>query len=79
MSDVYSVGILLWEISSGRPPFYTEGEKYDIGLIYEISEGLREKPVPDTSITYIRLYTGKNIINFFFFIYSKYEFNKNCS
>ena len=23
-SDVYSVGILLWEISSGRPPFYIE-------------------------------------------------------
>lgn len=61
MSDVYSVGVLLWEISSGRPPFYTEGEKYDIGLIYEISEGLREKPVPDTSITCIKLYTGKNI------------------
>ncbi|GET58366.1 kinase-like domain-containing protein [Rhizophagus irregularis DAOM 181602=DAOM 197198] len=57
MSDVYSVGVLLWEISSGRPPFYTEGKKYDIGLIYEISEGLREKPVPDTSITYIKLYT----------------------
>ncbi|CAB4379727.1 unnamed protein product [Rhizophagus irregularis] len=57
MSDIYSVGVLLWEISSGRPPFYIEGEKYDIGLIYEISEGLREKPVPDTSITYIKLYT----------------------
>ena len=36
-SDVYSVGILLWEISSGHPPFYIEGEQNDVGLIYEIS------------------------------------------
>ncbi|RGB40299.1 kinase-like domain-containing protein [Rhizophagus diaphanus] len=57
MSDVYSVGVLLWEISSGRLPFYTEGEQYDISLIYEIIQGLREKPIPDTSITYVKLYT----------------------
>ncbi|PKC61859.1 kinase-like protein [Rhizophagus irregularis] len=56
MSDVYSVGVLLWEISSGRPPFYTEGEKYGIGLIYEISEGLREVPIPDTPSDYVSLY-----------------------
>ena len=31
-SDIYSVGVLLWEISSGRPPFYNES--YNIGLIY---------------------------------------------
>jgi serine/threonine protein kinase len=30
-SDVYSVGVLLWEISSGHPPF--EGESYDISLV----------------------------------------------
>jgi serine/threonine protein kinase len=59
MSDVYSIGVLLWEISSGRPPFYTEGEQYDVSLIYEIIQGIREKPIPDTSIAYIKLYTGK--------------------
>ncbi|CAB4379726.1 unnamed protein product [Rhizophagus irregularis] len=57
MSDVYSIGVLLWEISSDRPPFYTEDEQYDISLIYEITQGLREKPIPDTSIAYINLYT----------------------
>ncbi|GET04743.1 kinase-like domain-containing protein [Rhizophagus clarus] len=36
------VGVLLWEISSGRPPFYAEGEQYDIGLTLEISHALRE-------------------------------------
>ncbi|RIA81196.1 hypothetical protein C1645_837378, partial [Glomus cerebriforme] len=33
-SDVYSTGILLWEISSGRPPFCNE--PYDAGLTLEI-------------------------------------------
>jgi len=29
-SDIYSIGVLLWEISSGKPPFYSEGEQYDV-------------------------------------------------
>ncbi|CAI2192981.1 6232_t:CDS:2, partial [Funneliformis geosporum] len=41
-SDVYSIGVLLWEISSGHPPFYVEGEEYDVGLAIEILQGLRE-------------------------------------
>ena len=57
-SDVYSVGVLLWEISSGYPPFHTE-EPYDIGLALEISQGLREKTVPDTPDDYAKLYIGK--------------------
>ncbi|CAI2176593.1 15883_t:CDS:2, partial [Funneliformis geosporum] len=35
-SDVYSVGVLMWEISSGRPPFYIKDEEYDISLAIEI-------------------------------------------
>ena len=56
-SDVYSVGVLLWEISSGVPPFHEE-EK-DVGLIFKISQGQREKIVPDTPVDYANLYTGK--------------------
>ncbi|RGB29599.1 kinase-like domain-containing protein, partial [Rhizophagus diaphanus] len=53
-SDVYSIGILLWEISSGRPPFC---EPYDIGLAMEILHGLREKPILNTPEDYIKIYT----------------------
>jgi serine/threonine protein kinase len=58
-SDVYSVGVLLCELSSGQPPFYVEGEPYDASLAVKIMQGLREKIVPDTPIKYGKLYTGK--------------------
>src|SRR5204863_8744150 len=56
-SDVYSIGILLWEISSGQPPFCNE--PYDIGLATEILQGRREKVVPNTPEDYVKIYTGK--------------------
>jgi hypothetical protein len=55
---VYSVGVLLWEISSGRPPF--ESELYDTNLINKILQGYRETIVLDTSTNYSNLYIGKN-------------------
>ncbi|CAB5358196.1 unnamed protein product [Rhizophagus irregularis] len=56
-SDVYSVGVLLWELSSGQPPFCADGEHYDVGLIYDISQGHRETVVPDTPDEYVKIYT----------------------
>ncbi|EXX66713.1 uncharacterized protein OCT59_024285 [Rhizophagus irregularis] len=56
-SDVYSVGVLLWEISNGQPPFYVEGGGYDVGLALEILQGLRETVVPDTPKNYVKIYT----------------------
>ena len=58
-SDIYGIGVLLWEISSGQPPFYIEGEEYDVGLALEISQGLRESVVPDTPDDYVKIYTSK--------------------
>ncbi|POG61378.1 kinase-like domain-containing protein [Rhizophagus irregularis DAOM 181602=DAOM 197198] len=60
-SDIYSTGVLLWEISSGQPPF--NDELNDIGLAMEIFKGYREKPIPDTPKEYIHLYTGKYNLN----------------
>ncbi|GBB83464.1 hypothetical protein RclHR1_01020005 [Rhizophagus clarus] len=55
-SDVYSLGVLLWEISSGQKPFCNENY-YDINLALRISKGLREKIVPGTPNYYSKLYT----------------------
>ncbi|PKY55731.1 kinase-like protein [Rhizophagus irregularis] len=41
----------------GQPPFYVEGEEYDVSLILEISQGLRETVVPDTPEEYVKIYT----------------------
>ena len=67
-SDVYSIGVLLWEISSGVPPFHDEDN--DMGLIYGISQGRRETTIPDTPADYANLYTGKLIFGLQIFIFS---------
>ncbi|EXX54823.1 uncharacterized protein OCT59_004898 [Rhizophagus irregularis] len=54
-SDIYSVGVLFWELSSGQPPFATE--EYDIDLALEISQGRREEPILNTPENYIKIYT----------------------
>jgi hypothetical protein len=58
-SDVYSVGVLMWQISSGRRPFYADGVEYDISLILAIQGGEREKIIDNTPIEYWKLYTGR--------------------
>ncbi|GES97506.1 kinase-like domain-containing protein [Rhizophagus clarus] len=52
-SDVYSVGVLLWEISSGRVPFESDDT---LGLTLEILNGKRETPIANTSIDYCNIY-----------------------
>ncbi|EXX57405.1 uncharacterized protein OCT59_023999 [Rhizophagus irregularis] len=54
-SDIYSIGVLLWEISSGRPPFYNEPHNVDLAM--EILRSFREKPIPNTPENYIKIYT----------------------
>ncbi|GES73379.1 kinase-like domain-containing protein [Rhizophagus clarus] len=52
-SDIYSLGVLLWEISSGYPPFSTTPIQT---LGYKIAIGFREQPIADTPSSYINLY-----------------------
>src|ERR1043165_4249018 len=52
-SDIYSLGNIFWEISSGRPPF----ESCNNYLIApKIINGEREPPVEGTPSAYIELY-----------------------
>ena len=55
-SDVYSVGVIMWQISSGYEPF--KDKNYDIGLILSIHNGLREEIIDGTPVEYSNLYTG---------------------
>ncbi|GBB95586.1 hypothetical protein RclHR1_02570020 [Rhizophagus clarus] len=54
-SDVYSIGVIMWQISSGRKPFYNID--YGIRLSLEITNGKREKTINGTPVEYSDLYT----------------------
>ena len=54
-SDVYSIGILIWQISSGYRPYYTEDNR---SLALAILNGRREEIVDGTPIEYSNLYRG---------------------
>ncbi|KAF0549286.1 kinase-like protein [Gigaspora margarita] len=52
-SDIYSFGVILWEISSGKPPFELNSIEYITG---QIILGKRERPKNGTPSKYIELY-----------------------
>ncbi|GBC08805.1 hypothetical protein RclHR1_00840006 [Rhizophagus clarus] len=55
-SDVYSVGVLLWQISSGCQPFLRTG-RYNVNLASAILSGQRENIIDGTPLEYSKLYT----------------------
>ncbi|RHZ49474.1 hypothetical protein Glove_520g15 [Diversispora epigaea] len=55
-SDMFSVGILLWEISSGRIPYDSYFQNDLDKKISYIIEGRREKPITGTPKSYVKLY-----------------------
>src|SRR5437764_1241157 len=60
-SDVYSIGVLMWQISSGCGPFAAKGANYDACLILSILDGTREEIIDGTPGEYSKLYTGNKI------------------
>jgi serine/threonine protein kinase len=52
-TDVYSVGMLMWEIFSGHPPF--DDRAHDHYLIFDICEGLRPPTLPKMPVDYVEM------------------------
>ncbi len=52
-SDIYSIGMLMWEISSGQSPFSVFDHDYDLAM--KIINGMRPKVIPETPIEYKKL------------------------
>src|SRR5437588_7873841 len=52
-SDVYSIGMLMWEIFSGHPPF--DDKAHGPGLILKICEGLRPQILPSMPDDYAQM------------------------
>ena len=52
-SDVYSIGMLMWEISAGHPPF--DDRAHDYHLILQIGEGLRPPILPEMPDDYAQM------------------------
>jgi serine/threonine protein kinase len=52
-SDIYSIAMLMWEISSGQPPFINYEHDYDLAM--NIVNGIRPRIVPGTPSEYENL------------------------
>ncbi|GES81546.1 kinase-like domain-containing protein [Rhizophagus clarus] len=57
-SDIYSIGVLFWLLSSGRRPFCDEDTQYDVSLAMDIISGNREEIIKGTPVEYSNIYTA---------------------
>jgi len=62
-SDIYSLGVIFWEISAGRAPFEnfmpeSRGEFRDMCLTFEIISDYRERQILLTPEKFVKLYAN---------------------
>ena len=66
-SDVYSIGVLMWQVSSGRRPFEDQGANFYLQM--DIQRGKREEIIHGTPTKYSNLYnTWFNIVKEIFLL-----------
>ncbi|CAG8811786.1 43425_t:CDS:2 [Gigaspora margarita] len=53
-SDIYSLGVIFWELTSGIPPF--ANANHGITIIFQAFSGYREKTIPGTPTEYANIY-----------------------
>lgn len=60
-SDVYSVGVIMWQISSGYRPFFSKDDFTcdDVSFLLSVISGRRGEIINGTPIEYSNLYTSK--------------------
>jgi len=66
-SDIYSLGVLFWELTSGLSPFNFDtkiNSKHSKHILMSaILKGRRETPVPNTNSKFVKLYQSKLFCN----------------
>jgi hypothetical protein len=61
-SDIYSLALVFWELTSHRSPFDYETKKNGSEIMLEIHNGKREKPMSNTNGKFVALYQSEYII-----------------
>jgi serine/threonine protein kinase len=71
-ADIYSLGVLFWELTSRKSPFDFETKNNDNLEIFKIMSnifnGTREKPSPGTNHKFVALYESK-YVHFYYDFY----------
>jgi serine/threonine protein kinase len=70
-SDIYSMGVTFWQLTSCSSPFNFEKRKDHASISLEILNGVREEPIPNTNVKFIELYQRKYKIIIKFHFYNK--------
>jgi hypothetical protein len=71
--DIYSIGVLLWKVSSGQIPFESYSDYFQ--LVSEIQNGKRESPITDTPTNCIDVYTSMTLYYYYLINQTKHFFN----